>query len=323
MQKSDMKKTSGLEYYLLLALLCVFLAQCSTLQLRHPNFRLLTANSRIYESPRWSPDGTKIAFYISDIPQNKQIFVMNADGSGMTPLTDPASDSGFPDWSPDGKKIVFSADATNTVQVSLMNADGTDPVQSTHLPQNAIRPKWSLDGKKIAFSSWSGKPLDDVEVYVMNADGTNIVQLTHYPLGQIEQFEWSPDGTRIVFAAENVDAKKAGKPYDETGPHLYLMNSDGTAQVQLVGDNPGAYYPTWSPDGKEILFNYLGYGSEDHLPDGFYIINADGTGRRMVMNEPTCEDPNWSKTGNGLVFVCERRSFMARIFTTPMNDLAR
>jgi TolB protein len=327
MDKVDLRagmKTRGVYHYLFFAFFSIFLAHCNNLlplQLRQQDLKRLTTDSKRYESPRWSPDGSKIILFTDDIPQNKEIVVIESGGSKLTRLTDPVSDSGRPDWSPDGKKIVFSSSRSGTVQVYIMNADGTNPVQLTHASQRVSCPKWSPNGKKIIFCSWSGNELDDVEIYAMNADGTNIVQLTYYPLGQIEQFEWSPDGTRIVFVAENVAAKKSGKLDNEVGPHLYVMNSDGTNTIELVVGNSGMYSPTWSPDGKQILFNYFKIGG--NIPNGFYIMNADGTGRRMVLNEPACEDPNWSRTGNQLVFVCNRRSFNAQIFAVPMHELLK
>jgi Tol biopolymer transport system component len=76
-------------------------------------------------SPRWSPDGSRLAF-VSDRDGNEEIYVMNSDGSGQTRLTDsPASDAG-PSWSSDGKRITFVSERDGEARQYSMNADGTN-----------------------------------------------------------------------------------------------------------------------------------------------------------------------------------------------------
>jgi hypothetical protein len=96
--------------------------------------------------PDWSPDGSKIAFVSSRNGGDLDIFTMNADGSGQTPLLDNASASeSRPAWSPDGTKIAFNSnmdDAANN-EIYVMNADGTGtPTRLTNSPGNDIAPAW-------------------------------------------------------------------------------------------------------------------------------------------------------------------------------------
>ena len=80
--------------------------------------------------PAWSPDGTKIAF-TSDRDGIPKIYVMNADGTNQTRITDnPASDEA-PAWSPDGSKIAFTSDRDGNPEIYVMNADGTDQTRLT------------------------------------------------------------------------------------------------------------------------------------------------------------------------------------------------
>jgi Tol biopolymer transport system component len=111
----------------------------------------------------WSPDGQKIAFARDDV-----VYVMNADGSGVTSL----GVSGIsPSWSPDSQKIAFNG----LNGIAVMNADGTNLVEITANKDDAA-PAWSPDGSKIVFGSFGRGASPGV--YVMNADGTGIVQLT-------------------------------------------------------------------------------------------------------------------------------------------------
>src|SRR6267143_4932271 len=94
----------------------------------------------------------KIAFG-SSRTGTEQIFVMNADGTGQTRLSNNAFNDGVPSWSPDGTKIAFHSQRTGTEQIFVMNADGS--VQ-TDLSNNAFNdgvPSWSPDGTKISFHS--------------------------------------------------------------------------------------------------------------------------------------------------------------------------
>ena len=119
----------------------------------------------------WSPDGLRIAFnsnrdgnWENNPDANREVYVMNADGTNPVKLTDhPARDIG-PDWSPDGNRIAFST-----------NRDG----------------------------NWGKKPNDNWEVYVMNADGTNPINLTNHPKWD-SQASWEPVPTLNVSAKEKL-----------------------------------------------------------------------------------------------------------------------
>jgi Tol biopolymer transport system component len=74
--------------------------------------------------PMYSPDGLKIAF-ISTHDGDPEIFVMNADGTGLRKLTDNTAVDAAPSWSPDGGKIVFTSDRGGSFELYRMNSDGS------------------------------------------------------------------------------------------------------------------------------------------------------------------------------------------------------
>ena len=74
--------------------------------------------------PMYSPDGMKLAF-ISTHDGDPEIFVMNADGSGLRKLTDNTAVDAAPSWSPDGRKIVFTSDRSGAFELYRMNSDGS------------------------------------------------------------------------------------------------------------------------------------------------------------------------------------------------------
>ena len=134
----------------------------------------------------------KIAF-TSTRDGNREIYVMNADGSEQTNISnDPAPDY-QPSWSPDGTKIAFTRDAGDFgwYEVYVMNADGSEQTRLTNSGPNFDGdPSWSPDGTKIAFSS--GREHDSYrEIYVMNADGSEQTRLTN-DLGYEDGPDWGP-----------------------------------------------------------------------------------------------------------------------------------
>jgi len=169
-------------------------------------------------APAWSPDGSKIAFTRYGANAS-DIYVMNADGSGIVQLTNTPGNDDQPAWSPDGSKIAFSSTRDGNHEIYVMNAtDGSGLVRLTNDPLWDDHPAWSPDGAKIAFSKYS-------TIYVMNAtDGSGLVRLT---TGWDDDPTWSPDGSQIAFTRRT----------DDGNSDIYVMNaSDGSGIGRLTTD---------------------------------------------------------------------------------------
>jgi len=193
----------------------------------------------------------KIAFD-SNRDGNDEIYVMNADGTGQTRLTNNAASDVGPAWSPDGTKIAFN----RGFDIFVMNADGSSQIRLTSSAAMNIAPAWSPDGTKIAFhSSRDG----NFEIYVMNADGSNPTRLTSNAAGDFAP-AWSPDGQRIVFRS-NRDGNN----------EIYVMAKDGTGQTRVTVNPADDQEPKFSGDGTKIIFTRA-------LPTRqINVINIDGT----------------------------------------------
>jgi len=202
-----------------------------------------------------------------------EIYVMNADGTGQTNLTNDEANDADPAWSPDGSKIAFMSDRDDNWEIYVMNADGTGQTRLTNNDHDDGEPDWSPDGSKIAFTHW-------YRIYVMNADGTGQTLLTDSVAGHPA---WSPDGSKIAFywAAE----------FSPLSADIYVMNADGTEEMRLTTDPVGEFGPTWSPGGSKIAFrsDWDGWGE-------IYVMNADGTGQTNLTNHPDDQDssPAWA-----------------------------
>jgi TolB protein len=175
----------------------------------------------------------KIAF-VTDRDGNDEIYVMNADGSNPTNLTNNPAFDADPDWSPDGTKIAFSTHRDGNYEIYVMNADGSSPVNRTNNAATDVHPAWSPDGTKIAFTTdRDGVGVND-EVYVMNANGSAPTRVSNHPASELEP-DWSPDGTKIVVRTDR------GFPNQE----IYIMNSDGSAPTNLTNNAAYDSLPSW------------------------------------------------------------------------------
>jgi TolB protein len=213
------------------------------------------------QEPAWSPDGSKIAFR----SESSDIYVIDADRTDLTQLTNNPAGDGSPAWSPDGTKIAFTSGRDGNGEIYVMNADGTNQTRLTNNPAADDRPDWSPDGTKIAFVSMRD---GNEEIYSMNADGTGAIDLTNDP-GYQTMPSWSPDGSRIAFMRR--PSASAGGWLGQ----LYVMGHDGSGQSRITSDAAAYSEPVWSPNGEKIA----AWRSAD-FTDPLYsiaVMNPDGT----------------------------------------------
>ena len=212
-------------------------------------------------NPRWSPDGTRLAFDNDD-----GLYVVNADGSRVIKVATGA----FATWSPDGTRIAFvmGSDEGGS-QVGVVNADGTGERTLTEAKGWEQLPAWSPDGSRIAYVA-SAKG-EGQQLHVVNPDGTGETRLTDLRSEGMGGYSpsWSPDGSTIAIEV-----------FEDGNWDLYLARADGSGARQLT-DQPGdENRPTWAPDGTKIAFTGSSIASSEGENTGtfdVYVIDPDGT----------------------------------------------
>ncbi|MCH7905264.1 MAG: PD40 domain-containing protein [Armatimonadetes bacterium] len=256
----------------------------------------LTKNVAYDGSPVFSPDGTKIAF-VSERDYDgqgyefkaREIYIMNADGTGQTRLTNNEAYDELPTFSPDGSKIAFMSDRDGNDNIYIMNADGSGQTRLTDSEAYDQWPAFSPDGSKIAFQSgrdgWS-------DVYIMNTDGSGQTRLTdeeHYDYHPV----FSPDGSKIAFMS-----------FRYTNTLLYVMNADGTDEQPLIQNPTGGNVGTFNSNWSKITY---GSSADTWSDDEIYVMNADGSGVTRMRNHPAHDRaPAFSPDGSLIVFQTDR-----------------
>lgn len=248
------------------------------------------------DTPQWSPDGSKIAF--EGGPGGGDIYVINADGTGLLNLTDTPPLQGLetgPVWSPDGITIAFTKAVltepdgdTFETNVYTIRADRSGTTQLTTSGQESASGglSWSPDGSRIAFTSERGT---SSQIWVMSSSGTGQIPLTSR--GTSFGPQWSPTEDKIAFLSME------GGP-----PEIWVMNADGTNSTQLTSE-PGDRKADvrWSRDGHKIAYTF-GYSPSGSGSD-IWTMNADGSGKLNVTNNRLDNtSPVWSPNGSQVAF---------------------
>lgn len=245
------------------------------------------------EEAELSPDGSSFALVISDDAdgdptvsdasrEDREIYVMNRDGSELTRLTDNQASDDIVHWTPDGR-LSFRSNRDSKLSLYVMDPDGSNVHPLVDL-ESADSHDWAASG--LAFVGGDGRDRGDgcrgngVELHVANADGSGATALTSDELYQQDP-AWSPDGSTIAFTASN---------QSDYAWEIFLVNPDGSDLRRITDYDGYDQGPVWSPDGRSIAFTsdrYRGPDRQGESQEGLpYVMNADGSGVRPLL-DPT------------------------------------
>ena len=234
----------------------------------------ITNHQSIMIAPRWSPDGTFLAF-TSFRDRRPEVYIRNLKNGTEKKVASFEGLNLCGSFSPDGKKLLLTLSKDNNEEIYSLDLDTIKLRRLTNNYAIDVSPSWSPDGKRIAFvSNRSGSP----QVYTMDADGNNVKRIT-YNGNYNTSPSWSPHGDRIAYEGLTNDKYQ-----------IFSVDGDGNNPIQLTSNNANNESPSWSPSGRQIV-----YVSQKNSKSKICIMNSNGLNPR-VLNENSNKSvmPAWS-----------------------------
>jgi Tol biopolymer transport system component len=243
-------------------------------------------------TPRASADGKWLVLAVQR-GGHRQIERLELATNKLTAVTDDPTDHWNASVSADGTRVMYHRTAPD-FRVPNVELWGSPPgCQVRMVRVGGIFPALSPDGKRVAVVGGDPDQLD-----VMNLDGSGRKNVFTAGSERIYSLSWAPTGDRIAFMRGQPSQMSRGKiPMD-----IDVIALDGTPRKPLTAKAGEDSFPSFSPDGKQLVFSSTRDG-----PKNLYIMNADGTGtRRLTEGNWTDTHADWSPTGEWIAFAGKR-----------------
>jgi dipeptidyl aminopeptidase/acylaminoacyl peptidase len=254
--------------------------------------RQFTSGEKRDSSPRWSPDGSLLAFTSSrGEEKTSQLYVIPAEGGEARKLTDLKEDPSELAWSPDGSRIAFCARVRDEAY--------EEEDDKKRRPRRFTRLNYKLDNV-----GWTGDRRQ--HLFVVPADGS--AEPTQLTDGDFEDASpsWSPEGKRVAFVSARSEFWDL-----ELASDVYVVDAEGGEPTRLTESDGGCDGPVWSPDGSRIAFLYVP-GTLDWPHNGrVAVVSATGGDQRTLTESldrncapfPPIRPPIWD--GDRILFPAE------------------
>lgn len=289
-----------------------------------------------------SPDGEQIVYVrsINDIMGDRtrrNLWLINADGSGHQPLVSGLASASSPRFSPDGARLAYLAKAGEQTQLFVRWLSSGETAVISNLTQTPSDLAWSPDGNTLAFvmrvpadkpalASPPDKPegaewapaMTVIEavtyrfngqgylepgfnhVFVVPADGGSARQLTRGDFDHHGPLAWTPDGERVLFTS----LRDEDWQYQRSHRDLYAVKV-ANGELTQITDQPGMIgSPTLSPDGKTIAAVYEDHQGRQYSESSLVLMDVDGGNFRRLGTDldRSMNSPVWSADGDSLYF---------------------
>ena len=259
--------------------------------------RPLYSGLKSIRSPRWSPNGEKLAF-ISNDTGSQQIHVRWLDNGETALISQLQASPSNLSWSPDGKWLAFTMNVkapSETIAETRTKPEGASWAKG---PITVTTTQYQYDGQGIVEPSYR-------HVFIVPADGGTARQLTHGNFNHYGSLAWSSGSDQIFFSAHRSDDWELVS--DEADIYSVSIISK---EIKQVTNQPGAERsPVISPNGKLIAFSKEERRPLAYSPDRIAIMNLDGTNIRIITNDLDGDASNifWSSDSRSLYYAYDER----------------
>ena len=260
--------------------------------------RALTTGNHNDSSPRWSPDGTRVA-YLGDADGKEQIYVRWMDTGQTARITNLEQSPQAINWSPDGKMISFS---------SLVPGKGP---HLADLPSPPAGAKWAepatmYDRLVYRFNGAGYLKPGFMQIFVVAADGGAPRQVTNgnFPNGGNEfgpnRAVWTPDGKYLLVSVNR--HPESDHEYFDTEVYEFSV-ADGAVRALTNRKGPDNS-PAISQDGKWIAYTGFDDRYQGHQTTKLYVMKRDGTGSHSISDklDRDIQSPEWAPDNGGVYF---------------------
>ncbi|HUR58721.1 MAG TPA: S9 family peptidase [Opitutaceae bacterium] len=256
------------------------------------NNRPLRSEAKNFLSPRWSPDGTRLA-YVSAAEGSPQLYVRWMDSGQTALLTNLAQAPGAIAWSPDGKSIAFTQFVPSSkppLATPPERPEGANWAPPVKVIDSVV---YRADGEGFLASGFS-------HVFIVSAEGGTARELTEGDFNDDGPLSFTPDSRRVVFSAN----RGADWERDPQESEVFSVDIATRDLKQLTTRDGPDNSPVVSPDGKHIA--YLGFDDrlQGYQVTHLYVMDIDGGNPRVVTAkfDRDIENPRWAADGRGVYF---------------------
>ena len=255
------------------------------------NLPLLSGTAN-YVSPRWSPDGRRLA-YVSDENGSMQIHCYWMDSDRSTSMTHVTKSPSGISWSNDGKWIAFSMRVAETKKPFASLPTKPKGAQWADAPEMITKLKYRADGQGYLPEGYR-------QIFIVNSNGGTPRQVTSGAFHHGGTICWSADDQHLVFSAH----RHKDSDYQPRNSELYKVDI-ATREIKALTDRDGPdANPAISPDGQSIA--YTGYDDQQlgFQADKIYVMNADGTETKLLVGDldRSIGGLKWSENPAGIFF---------------------
>ncbi len=254
------------------------------------NHKFLTSGENTVLTPRFSPTIQQIAYFSYFNETTPRVYLLNLGTGRREVLGDFPGMSFAPRFSPDGEKVIMSLAINGNTDIYVMDLPTRTIEQLTEGPHIDTSPSYSPDGSQIVFTSdRSGQ----TQIYIMDADGENQRRIS-WDRGQGSGSKasystpvWSPRGDLIAFTKHIPNSPWA----------IGVMppaEADGGSQDRLLAYGDLVEGPTWSPNGRFIMFAHETYREDKGTDRVVKSIDLTGHVERTIRTKGAATDPAWS-----------------------------